>query len=852
MCLHQALANSDFSSATTANYHHNDIHRLFSDLKESDRIFSGKNSLFSPYTVTDDNEIKELFSSRAKGVKPPSQKGVLEFSSSKQTWINASSILSFLFRHHVTDHGNFKVPFVASTDNDRSSRAFDQHYDASNLCSGLGYFESALKNICPISNRDNYGLVEINYNPDIGVFSSKNRIKLIPENGIRESLSHKLFLTFASIIGVYSNHNQLGFKSPLSTFDYHIISNNSFVTENVRFSDVQGKCDYDSYSACHFKFVGVNTENLLTYGRKTKNETDFFKKKRFSIHFSKTGSPKLNLNNNILSGSTYINNGFYNQAELELFKDLGYNLNTRDFFGASIYNSGTPENRDQYNITTPFTAFHGELRSFSNEKASIVPLSTGTHIYGSYNDVIQSAIIASQGFGSIGVKIDGSRNKLIIPKSASIVENGESSTGIAVTYGRDNIIDIQGEVDANGVDGIALRFDFGSNVLSDLKEFRGSYRRVRTYDYLQRNMPKEQAEAYNVPNIIRGPLVSSLSISGKVSGKKYSIYIDDSAHVRDINITSKAKIHGDIVSKWNYFVSPDGKYLYSKGYDNKLIAGKLQFDAVYGDKPNISVFVKKLATNINLGVKKKNKLKDFSSDNIVSDNKSHIELNGNIIGKTINLLSYGGITDISGFIGINRLYIRDSSLFIQTPKKSANSVVEILDLNRGGQLDFTNGEKQTFIVKGKASISSNAVICVDTDREGKIIDDILFKGNVYSPDGVVNLEPGISYNDVKRYSSDPKALLDFMNNFVRQANLKLGEYDVYTKFPRHIWYTQGELGRTVNCSSRGCYIGDFVNTYSNATKPLPMWRYVLSIVGCIVLLVLSVILIRKTGSGRFG
>lgn len=855
MYQHQAMASSDSStypSQVSGHYQHNDIHRLFSDLKESDKIFVSRNSLFKPYVVTDDNEIKELFSIRAKGVNPPSQKGSLEFGPSKMTWVNASSILSFLFRKYVADNQTFNVPFVASTDRDRPSRAYDLHYNASNLCSGMGGVESNLKNVCVLNNRDNFGLVEINYNPDIGLFSSTYRIRLLPENGIQESLSHKLFLTFASLIGVYSNHNQSGFRSPLSTFDYHLTSNNAFITENNKFSDLQKKCDYDSFSSCHFKFVGENTENLLADGKKIKSQNDFSSKKRFSVHFTKSGVPKFNLNNTLLSGSTYINYGFYNQAELEMFRDIGYNINTSEFFGTSIYNSGTPENRGVYNITSSFTATKGELRPFKQEKASIVPLSIGTHIYGSYNDVTQTGIIASQGFGGIGIRVDGSRNRLVVPKSTSIIENGESATGIAVTYGRNNILDIRGDVEASGVDGTALRFDFGSNVLSDLKEFRGSYRRVRTYDYLQRKISKDQAESYNVPNNIRGPLVSTLNISGKITGKRYSIYIDDSAHVGDINITNKAKIYGDIVSKWNYFVAPDGKSLYSKAYSSKLLAGKLHFDAAYGENLNIPFFIKKLATNINLGIKKKNKGRDFTSDNMISDNKSHVEIKGNIIGKTINLLSYGGMSDIIGLININRLYIKDSSVFIAPSKAETTSVVEILDLNRGGQLDLTNGGSQTFIVKEKASISSNAVICLDADKDGTIIDDIKFEGSLFAPDGVVNIEPGISYNDVKRYSSDPKALLEFMNNFVRQANQKLDKYNAYTRFPKHLWYTQGGMGRTVNCSSRGCYIGDFINTYSNATKPLPMWRYILSIAGCILMLAFSVVLVRKTGSGRYG
>ena len=85
MCQHQALAGTDSSKyfdQSSGHYYHHDIHRLFTDLKESDKIFTSRNSLFKPYVVTDDSEIRDLFSRRARGLDAPSQKGELEFSSS--------------------------------------------------------------------------------------------------------------------------------------------------------------------------------------------------------------------------------------------------------------------------------------------------------------------------------------------------------------------------------------------------------------------------------------------------------------------------------------------------------------------------------------------------------------------------------------------------------------------------------------------------------------------------------------------------------------------------------------------------------------------------------------------------
>ncbi len=854
MFSHQALAVSDFSKYTDprfGNSYHSDEQRLFFDSQKKEGVFLNRQSLFRPEIVTDEKQINSLFKQYTKGVKPPKEYGNLQFSTSKYARVNAASIVSFLFRNYISKNNAFIVPFVISTDKNRETTAYDQYYDAANLCSGMGYFESNLKNICVIKNRDKFGLVELNYDRNLGLYNTKKRIRQLPTNGIQESFSHKLFLTFAPLIGFYSHHSKTGFESPLSTLDYHLISSNSFITDKVKFSDLSKKCNYDSFSSCHLKFVGMNTESLFENSSNHKVQEDFDAKERLQIHFTKSGTTKLNLRNSILSDSSFINYGFYIQAELELFKDLGYNINSREFFGTSIYSSGTPEKRGNYNISSSFTAWNGEIRQFSKDKASLVPLSIGTHVYGNYNDVTQSSIIASKGFSSIGIRVDGSRNKVTLPKHVSIYENGDSSIGIAVAYGRNNSINIDGDIEANGTDGIGVSLDFGSNALSDMKEYRGSYRRVRSYDYVNGKLSKQQAEAYNVPNTIRGPLVSELNISGKVSGDKYSIYVDDSAHVSDINLIHRAKIKGNIVSKWDFYVNSDENAFYSEAYNSKLLDGKLQFDSLYGDKINTNSFKNKLYTNINLGIKYKDS-KHSSRSAFIADDKSNIDIDGNIVGKTININSIAGLTHINGYVDVSKLFISDSAVNLLSSGKNAPSNVAKLELSKGGQLDLTDGVGQTFVVKNSAVISNNAVICVDADKDGSILDHVDFQGDLSVSNRVLNIEPGVSYNEIKRYTSDPKALLDFMNNFVREANSKLTKYDVYTRFPKHIWYTQGEMGRKVNCSPRGCYIGDFVNSYSNSSLPLPLWRYILSISGCLLLLVFSVFLIRKTGSGRFG
>ncbi len=113
-------------------------------------------------------------------------------------------------------------------------------------------------------------------------------------------------------------------------------------------------------------------------------------------------------------------------------------------------------------------------------------------------------------------------------------------------------------------------------------------------------------------------------------------------------------------------------------------------------------------------------------------------------------------------------------------------------------MNLSNGIADTFIIKKDAVISSKGVICVDIDKEGNILDRVVAENGFSTHDSIVNLEPGLSYNDIKSYQSDPKALLRLMNNFNRKANEVLSPYGVISKYPKHIWYIQGEMGEKSN------------------------------------------------------
>ena len=92
------------------------------------------------------------------------------------------------------------------------------------------------------------------------------------------------------------------------------------------------------------------------------------------------------------------------------------------------------------------------------------------------------------------------------------------------------------------------------------------------------------------------------------------------------------------------------------------------------------------------------------------------------------------------------------------------------------------------------------------------------------------------------------ALLNLLNKFVKDRNFFLSQHGLTMRFPRHIWYTQGQMGRKVKCTIRGCYLGDFVKSYAYSSEKLPLWRYVLSFGGIVLMLIAAYIFHRKTSS----
>lgn len=253
----------------------------------------------------------------------------------------------------------------------------------------------------------------------------------------------------------------------------------------------------------------------------------------------------IELQNSLLSHQNWRNWGTMMEAEIAVLQDLGYEIDRKDWFGHSVYNSGeSAEQPYVYINRTPFYARNengdGWLAGIPNTN----PWGIGLHVYGQHTDVTQAADILTTGDYAIGVRVDGSGSTLRIAPSTHVRSDGEAGTGILVSYGKDHHVVSQGVVTALGNSGIAARFDFGYNMLGEGYEDRGSYRHW-VYNDGGGDAKRDPARIG-----LDGALIDAFDLSGTLAGGKAAIFIGETAFVRAINVMAGARLEGDIVSEW--------------------------------------------------------------------------------------------------------------------------------------------------------------------------------------------------------------------------------------------------------------------------------------------------------------
>lgn len=253
----------------------------------------------------------------------------------------------------------------------------------------------------------------------------------------------------------------------------------------------------------------------------------------------------IELEHSLMSHQSYRNYTTFMEAELAALQDMGYDIDRRNFFGFSVYgNNETIINHNGY------FARNAAGDAYLPGQGNTATLGVGLHIYGKNNAVTQVADLLADGVAGTGIRVDGSNNTLCIASGVRVSANGLGGTGLLVAYGKEQKIYSKGSIEANGTGGVAVRFDFGHNLLGDDTEKRGSW--IWSVDgSLESIAGSNNYDTSELPLNLDGALVSTFNVSGSLSGSAAAIYISENAFVEKINILSGASINGDIISCWD-------------------------------------------------------------------------------------------------------------------------------------------------------------------------------------------------------------------------------------------------------------------------------------------------------------
>ncbi|MCR5258717.1 MAG: hypothetical protein K6E40_11240, partial [Desulfovibrio sp.] len=255
----------------------------------------------------------------------------------------------------------------------------------------------------------------------------------------------------------------------------------------------------------------------------------------------------LELAHSMMSHQNYRNYNFFMEAELAVLKDLGYRIDLKRFYGASIYGNNLNVVND-----APFYARRSDGRGWLEGQPSEETFGVGLHVYGEHNSVLQRADLLTKGEAAVGVRIDGARTTLGIPAGVRVHADGTNGAGLLVAYGRDTEIAVLGEIRARGEGGVAARFDFGGNYIGDKAEIRGSYmHRVPDEMGQLKEGPLKGTDDAGYQLHLDGPLVKTFNVAGELEGSAAAIYMSENAFVQEINILTGAAVSGDIISHWD-------------------------------------------------------------------------------------------------------------------------------------------------------------------------------------------------------------------------------------------------------------------------------------------------------------
>lgn len=378
----------------------------------------------------------------------------------------------------------------------------------------------------------------------------------------------------------------------------------------------------------------------------------------------------IELRNSYMSHQNYRNWVTFMEAELAVLKDIGYDINLKDYFGKSFYLDNTVAN-----VAEDYSLYKDQ--------------GIGVHVYGTGSDIVQTSNIATKGVGSFGVRIDGVNDKYTLD-GGTIDAKGANSIGLGVTYGSGHEINIKSGsvVKASGANSSAVSFDFGKNMLGEFIEAKGSY----IHTVMGENQSLDELE---------GALVDNFNVNGTIEASgdaENAIYISQNAYVKNINIQKDAKIKGAIVSRWNSERSGD----YGPVQSREKLYTNLNFGADNNgnlDQSYVGNYSGKIDGNSVVGSETKNTLKMNLAGTLNIDNADISVFNVNNSG-TIRVnekLTLSSLDKQNSINGDGRIdVVKDATL---TLGKNTQNVSNSVNLANNAELSTINQSQDSHTIK---------------------------------------------------------------------------------------------------------------------------------------------------------
>ncbi len=236
-----------------------------------------------------------------------------------------------------------------------------------------------------------------------------------------------------------------------------------------------------------------------------------------------------------------VRNMAFSEMELAMFNDLGYKIDLGDFFGKSFYNN--VGGNSQTNSLGFGTA--------ANPNTAILGL--GVHVMRDNLNLTQAADLHANGHGGGGIRLDGSGNRLVIPAGVAVAADGQNGTGLLVSFGKNNSLDLQGVLQAKGDGGIAAHLGIGAadpRVASYMPDYSGARTRTDSDGAAKAVPMQERHELLLSHQTLNAALVKDFNISGTLQGKQAAIQIEADSHVEHLNFYAGATVSGHIASAW--------------------------------------------------------------------------------------------------------------------------------------------------------------------------------------------------------------------------------------------------------------------------------------------------------------